>query len=381
MDRVRKRRVVLRTLATVVATVLVAALTGGFLVYRHLDGNIKAFDITSQLGKRPHKVIKHNTSYQPMNILLLGSDTRQGQTGHIGGATPGLSDTTILLHLSADRKHAYGVSIPRDSMVQMPSCKRKDGQGTEPGGLRMFNEAYAIGGAGCTAKTVEHLTHIYIDHYVVVDFNGFRSMVDALGGVQVCVPTAVHDPVGHIDLPAGTYNVSGDRALDYVRVRHVISANGDIGRMKRQQAFLAAMSNKAISAGTLVNPVRLYKFMDAATKSLTTDPGLAHLNDLAGLAKQVKNIGLSNIQFLTVPFEAYAPDPNRLQWKQPDADRLWKRLRNDDALSKTQSADVTTAKNPTPASGPSPSKHGTKQSAAAKAQADELARENGLCTH
>ena len=173
----------------------------------------------------------------------------------------------------------------------------------------MFNAAYAVGGPACTIKTVEKLTNIRINHFVVIDFNGFRKMVDALGGVEVCVPKEVNDTTGHIYLPAGTYNVKGQRALDYVRVRHDISDNGDIGRMKRQQTFLASMANKAVSAGTLVNPVRLVKFLDAATKSLTTDTGLSSLNKLGGLAKSLKGIGLDQIQFLTVPFESYAAGP------------------------------------------------------------------------
>jgi anionic cell wall polymer biosynthesis LytR-Cps2A-Psr (LCP) family protein len=209
-------------------------------------------------------------------------------------------------------------------------------------------------------------------------------MVDALGGVQVCVPTAVHDTVGHIDLPRGTYDVTGEQALNYVRVRHSISDNGDIGRMKRQQSFLASMANKAISAGTLANPVRLYKFLDAATKSLTTDPGLAHLKSLAGLARQVKGIGLDQVQFITVPFESYQPDPNRLVWA-PAAKQVWSRLRYDEPLSKAQTQDVTTAASPTasgkPTSSPSgKSSSGAQESKAEKARAAEQARENGLCT-
>src|SRR4028118_1309508 len=119
----------------------------------------------------------------------------------------------------------------------------------------MFNEAYAVGGPGCTQRTVEQLTGIRLDHFVVVDFAGFRQMVDALGGVPVCLPNEVNDEVGRIYLPAGSYEATGQQALDYVRVRYEISENGDIGRMRRQQVFLAAMVNKAVSAGTLTNPV------------------------------------------------------------------------------------------------------------------------------
>ena len=137
---------------------------------------------------------------------------------------------------------------------------------------------------------------------MVVDFAGFKEMVNAVNGVTVCVPEEVNDDIGHIHLPAGTYKVNGNQALDYVRVRHDIGAEtGDIGRMKRQQAFIAAMVEKVVSKGTLANPVRLYRFLDAATKSLTTDTGFAHLKELVSLGTSLKNIGLDNVQFITVP--------------------------------------------------------------------------------
>ncbi len=156
-DHVPTRHRVLKAIAISVAVVLVVVLTGGFLVYRHLNNNITGIDITSALGTdRPSAAPqKPGMPNKPLNILLLGSDTREGQTGHIGGDTPGLSDTTILLHISADRQLAYGVSLPRDAMVERPECERKDGQGMAPAELSMFNAAYAVGGPACTVKTVE----------------------------------------------------------------------------------------------------------------------------------------------------------------------------------------------------------------------------------
>lgn len=381
------RHRVVRAVVMSVSTVLVVALGAGFFAYRHLEGNITSMDVEDALGTdRPTVLADDNEHHDPLNILLLGSDTREGQGNGIGGETPGLSDTTILLHISADRDFAYGVSLPRDAMVQRPECERKDGQGTDPGGLSMFNAAYAVGGPACTIRTIESLTDVRIDNFVVVDFNGFKSMVDALGGVPVCVPREVNDYEGNIFLPAGRYEVKGQQALNYVRVRHVLSQNGDVGRMKRQQAFLAAMANKAISAGTLLNPVKLYKFLDAATKSLTTDPELASLNRLRELATQLKGIGLSEIQFLTVPFESYPPDINRLQWA-PEADELWDKIRRDEPLGPRYGLEVTTAaeqpgatESPSPSSSASPGSD--KASARAQARAEARARiaaENGLC--
>jgi LCP family protein required for cell wall assembly len=384
----RGRRIAKRVMVVVCALVLVIGATGVYF-YKRFEGNITSLVVTKDLGKRPTKVGPQGA----LNVLVMGSDTRKGQGNHVAGSTPGLSDTTILLHLSKDRSRAYGVSIPRDAMVQRPSCRRKDGHGTDPGGLTQFNAAYAIGGPACTIKTVEHLTGVFIDHFVVIDFNGFKQMVDALGGIQVCVPTQVDDPVGNIHLAAGTYKVTGDQALDYVRVRHGISANGDIGRMKRQQTFIAAMIAKAVSAGTLTNPVKLVRFLDAATKSLTTDPEFAHLKELASLGSSLKNIGLDNVQFVTAPFELYPPDPNRVQLT-PRADKLWNEIKKDHRLGSAFTSEVISASDKTPGAKGNGSSKGLGQPTAAgyagagtlkdnvaqtADQRQQLAANNGLC--
>jgi LCP family protein required for cell wall assembly len=319
-----------------VAVLLMVVSTIAVVAYKRLEGNIGTEQFLA--GPRPTEEVKG-----PINVLVMGSDTREGANGKgIGGDTPGLSDTTILLHLSANRQFAYGVSLPRDAMVQRPACPRKNGNGIDPGGITQFNAAYAIGGPACTVKTVESLTGIRINHFVVVDFVGFRAMVNAINGVTVCVPTEVNDTVGHIKLPAGTYKVNGQQALDYVRVRHDIGApTGDIGRMKRQQTFISAMIKKVVSAGTLANPVRLLKFLDAATNSLTTDPGFANLKQLASLGNSLKNIGLDNVKFITVPWEPWTQDPNRVAWK-PEASQLWKLIRRDRPLTADFSSDAVT---------------------------------------
>jgi LCP family protein required for cell wall assembly len=313
----------------VVSTVAVVA-------YKRLEGNIGTEQFLE--GPRPAQEVKG-----PINVLVMGSDTREGANGKdIGGDTPGLSDTTILLHLSANRKFAYGVSLPRDAMVERPACPRKNGNGVDPGGMTQFNAAYAIGGPACTVKTVEKLTGIRINHFVVVDFVGFKAMVNAINGVTICVPSEVNDTVGHIKLPAGTYKVTGQQALDYVRVRHDLGApTGDIGRMKRQQTFISAMIKKVVSAGTLANPVRLLKFLDAATNSLTTDPGFANLKQLASLGSSLKNIGLENVKFITVPWEPWSEDANRVAWK-PDSAQLWKLIRRDQPLTAQFDSDAVT---------------------------------------
>jgi len=380
-DNPSRRRTIIKWVAIGLSILVLSAATGILIVYKKLESNING--VVIDLGKdRPEKP-KVEGPQQPLNVLVLGSDNRDGT--NIGGDTPGLSDTTILLHLSANRKRAYGVSLPRDAMVDRPECRTKNGKGKVPGGLTQFNAAYSVGGPACTIKTVEHLTNIRIDHFVVINFAGFKDMVNAINGVTVCLPKEVNDDVGHIHLPAGTYKVNGNQALDYVRVRHDIGApTGDIGRMKRQQSFIAAMVEKVVSKGTLTNLPRLYRFLDAATKSLTTDPGFAHLKELASLGSSLKNIGLDNIQFITVPNQPYAPDPNRLEWA-PEAENVWRKMRFDKPLGRLAADAVTPGRKPgeTPSSSaspsPSPSSGATKDSGPTAAQRKQAAEEAGLC--
>jgi len=361
---------VLKAIAASTAMVLAVVAGALFLIYRHLEGNITVSHGFDQITQPRPKEAKVEGPKKPMNILILGSDTRRGQTA-VKGSAPGLSDTTILLHLSADRSRAYGVSVPRDLMVSRPPCRSRDGKGQEPPArLAMWNEAFALGGEACTIAQFEKMSDLRVNHFVVVDFNGFKSMVDALGGVPVCVPKEVNDPIGHIYLPAGSYKVTGNQALNYVRVRHEISENGDIGRMKRQQAFLASMVNQAVSAGTLLNPPRLLSFLNAGTKSLTTDPGLSKLRELMSLAQEVRGIGLSKVQFFTVPFTTYQPDPNRLALA-PSAAKLWRELRADRVLSPEFTSGAAKASEGEPGT----RKSGHKPNPAANAEAAA----NGLC--
>jgi LCP family protein required for cell wall assembly len=341
LERGYRRPVVI----TIVVTQLVVALVTGLVItvsYKKLDKN---FNEGQDIEHKVHK--KHLIGGDPLNILVMGSDSRVGAGNDIDGQTDigSRSDTTILVHVSADRKTVYGVSLPRDAMVTRPDCTAADGK-TVPGAKeQMFNAAYSLGGPACTAAQVEALTGLYIDHYVSIDFNGFKDMVDAVHGVTVCIPEDVDDTAHHITLTAGTQQLDGQQALNYVRERYALSSNSDIGRMKRQQAFIASMINKVVSAGTLTRPSRVYNFLKAATASIVTDPGLSSLSKLVNLAWQFRKTSLDDISFITVPFEEYPPDPNRLQWS-PAAKGLWKVILNDKPLPKKYREDVISADKP-----------------------------------
>jgi LCP family protein required for cell wall assembly len=319
-------------IACVMAFVLVAGSLTGYLIYRHLNNNLHVIDVAPDLGPRPSKIIETDVAQQPMNILLMGSDTRVGQGSNGKGKGYGMdvtgarSDTTMLVHLPADRSHALVVSIPRDSIVNIPSCKTSTGMSAPT--TDRFNAAFSIGGPACTIKTVESLTNVFIDHYVVVDFDGFMNVVSALGGVDVCLPEAIDDPKSGLNLPKGISTVTGKQALAYVRARYI--GNGsDISRIDRQQAFLSSVINKAKSSGTLFNPINLVKFLDAATKSLTLDPGLGSLNKLRQLAEDVRAIPPKDITFMTIPWTYNPADPNTVIWKPQQADKVWNAIRTD----------------------------------------------------
>ncbi len=384
--RVKKRHTVARVVGV---TVLVLAMGVGLTVvyaFRHLSGNLEVSDIEAQLSNRPEKAEVAGPQ-EPINILVMGSDTREGEGNAIDKeAASGASDTTILLHLSADRKRAYGISIPRDTMVDRPACNR--GQ-IPAASYQQWNVAFALGGEACTIQQFEQITGIRIDHHVIVDFNGFQDMVDAVDGVEVCIPEEINDQAHGIHLAAGTREISGREALSYVRQRYAVGDGSDIGRMKRQQAFAASMANKVVSAGTLTSPWRLYNFLDAATKSLTVDPGLENLGKIAKLGIQFRDIDLGRVQFLTIPWSWDPQDPNRVVFA-PEAQGVWDKVKNDEPLSRRLTAEAISAAQPPGASaGPSGSASGgpgagEPSAGAGGGQGSQAAREAaeaaGLCT-
>jgi LCP family protein required for cell wall assembly len=325
----------LTALGVVIALLAVTGTASALVAYYKLNGNITQERVDDLIGSdRPTKVVNPDVEHEPENILLIGSDRRKLKFQNELNAGQ-RSDTTILLHIAADRDSAVAVSIPRDTIVDTPECHRKDGSTVPAQTAVMFNTAYSNAGAACTIATVEKITKVRIDHHIVVSFTGFKDMVDALGGVKVCLPQAVNDPDSHLVLSAGIHNVKGRTALAFVRARHGLGDGSDLSRIDRQQAFLGSMVDKVRSNGLLLRPDRLLRFLGAATNSLTTDPGLGNLNALRKLAQEVKGIDTKDVTFLTAPNEPYVLDPNRVQLK-PSAKLVWNALRFDRPLPGTK---------------------------------------------
>ena len=342
-------------LAAVVSVVVLLVGTAG-AIYLKLNGNITTFDADGISKNRPPA----NLSGE--NVLLLGSDSRSGSNHHFAGGTGdiGRSDTAILLHVYADHKHALGVSIPRDSLVTIPPCLLPGGKWSPTQNETPFNAAFSMGNTikgnpACTQNTVESLSGMRVDHTIVVDFAGFAAMTSAVHGVDICVPQNIYQGdinpnLGYQGKPVfdkGMQTVSGTKALDWVRLRHGIGDGSDIGRTQRQQAFISSMIKKVRSQG--FNVTTLLPLANAATKSLTVDPGLDSASKLVSFASSLKGIDLKNIQFITTPWR-YAGE--KVALVHPDVDTLWATLRADRTLS-GENASGKSGKSPAAHSSPS----------------------------
>ncbi|MFF4368448.1 LCP family protein [Streptomyces sp. NPDC001594] len=334
--RGRRRRRLLRWVGLGAVLLVLAGAAAGWWLYAMLDGNITEDTSAAAELRRYERERPAHFASGAQNILLIGSDSRAGSAnagyGQDGGTQR--SDTTILLHLAADRRSATAVSIPRDLMAQVPECLGTDGSRTGDR-FAQFNWAFQWGGAACTIRTVEKMTGIRVDHHMVVDFGGFKKMVDAVGGVEVCLKRPMDDAEAHLRLPAGRQVLGGEQALGFVRARHSLGNGSDTERMERQQQFLGSLWEKVSSNGVLLNPAKLYPVLDAATSSVTTDPALASLRGLYELVRGVRDIPADQVKFLTVPRRPYAADPNRDELVEPDASRLFEQLRADRPVSVT----------------------------------------------
>ncbi|MEV8030724.1 LCP family protein [Streptomyces sp. NPDC086182] len=324
--RRRRGRIVLLTLLVL----LLAAGGTAYWLYSGLDGNIKGIDLDKAIGDdRPAKL---PTSGQ--NILILGSDSRAGanaalKTGHVSGAR---SDTALVVHIPEGRKKAIAISIPRDTLVTRPECTEADGSKVPSARRVMFNSVYSQVGSACVVKTVEQISGIRMDHYMEIDFAGFKGLVDAIGGVTVTADEDIHDTSSGLDLTAGTHRLDGTQSLEFVRTRHGIGDGSDLGRIGLQQQFLTALLSEIKQQDLLGSPTKTYKIADSLTQALTTDSDLASLTALAEFGRSMNGVDPSTMETIMLPVSYDKIDPNRVVAAEPQASTLWKALRTDSAI-------------------------------------------------
>lgn len=317
------------------ALLLMLTVGAGYALLRHFNGNIEQDNITGLLGRQPVKLHP-----QAENILVIGSDTRNGQgRGYGTGLVTDQSDTLMIIHIPADRKWAEVMSIPRDSWVNIPSCTMGNRKQSAPTQFKI-NEAFAIGnldgnhtalGVACTVRTVEQDTGIYIDHFVVVNFTGFKDMVAALDGVPECNSTLINDQKAHLYLSPGHHMLTPKQALGYVRARYSLGDGTDLERIGRQQAFMSSLIGRVKSQ--LLNPLAIYRFLDAATRSLTIDTQLGGITGLYNLGQSLRDLPSDKIAFFTLPNfprgDVVPGDTANVLWTQPEDSQIFATFRDD----------------------------------------------------
>src|ERR1700721_2040859 len=339
------RRKIIAWGAGSLAVLLIGVTATGYVALKHFNTNLEQDNITGLLGSQP--VDSHP---QAENIMVLGSDSRQGLSKAYGsGLVTDQSDTLMIIHIPAERSWAEGMSIPRDSWVNIPACEMGDGQLSAPQQYKI-NEAFAIGnldgnhtalGIACTVKTVEQDTGIYINHFIAVNFTGFENMVAALGGVYECNPTPINDPNSNLHLSAGNHLLTPAEALGYVRARYTLGDGSDLERIGRQQAFMSSLVGRVRSE--LYNPLAVYRFLDAFTKSLTVDTQLGGITGLYDLGQSLRAIPSSKIAFFTLPNYTDPSAAANVLWTQPEDGQIFAAFRDDVPASSSFFVSTTTA--------------------------------------
>ncbi|MFD4998480.1 LCP family protein [Streptomyces buecherae] len=326
----KRRRALVATAWIAAALVLFGGGTLGYLYYK-LNGNLTGVDINAALGtERPEDV--DNGS---MDILVLGSDSRAGKNDKYGKDEGGArSDTAMIVHVHEGRKKASVVSIPRDTLIERPSCT-KDGEETPAAKRVMFNTAYEVGGPACAVKTVESITSIRMDHYLEVDFSGFKDLIDRLGGVDITTTKAIKDKKSHLDLEPGDHTLDGEQSLGLVRTRHGVGDGTDLGRIALQQAFVKALIDQIKDVNVFGNPKKLYDLADTSTKALTTDSELASVDKLLGFSRGLKGIDSKHMTMVTLPVVYDTIDINRVVPMPEQANQVWQALLADKPIPKS----------------------------------------------
>ena len=344
----------LRITALTLSAVLVLGVgTAGVLLYK-LQSNVTTAPLNAGVGnKSSDKAPVEATG--SLQILILGTDTRDGANSEYGtaddSAGPGQSDVMLLLDISADNSRVSVTSFPRDLMVPIPDCiSAVTGDVVSGASSGMLNAALGAG-PGCTVSAINDITGLTIDHFMLADFTAVKELSNALGGVEVCVDHAMDDVNGSwLKLPAGNSLVQGEQALAFLRTRHAFGDASDLARIKAQQYFLGSMARKVTSEGTLTNLPKLYTLADVVTKNLTIDEGLANIPAMTSIASRLAKIDLANVAFVTVPYEPYVGNPDRIQLQEPAAGQFFAALRNDKSLTPAPTEAPLVTESPVPES-------------------------------
>ncbi|MFJ6572065.1 LCP family protein [Streptomyces sp. NPDC091292] len=334
VERRRRRPRWVMRMATAFSVVVLASAGIGHVLVTGIGAEIDRVDPFKDMKNRPQ-------AGHGMNVLLVGTDGRDKITEEerrkyrLGGAPCHCTDTIMIVHISGNRERASVVSLPRDSYAEIPEHTDQTTNTRHSAHPVKLNAAYAEGGPQLTVRTVEHMTGVKVDHYLEVDFTSFMKTVDVLGGVEICTARPMKDAYTGLDLAAGTHDLNGGEALQYVRSRHIDGA-ADLGRMERQQRFLAALIAKATSSGILLNPVRFSEVSQAVLGSVRADKEFG-ADEMLALGRAMRGFSPKSSEFTTVPIG----DPafpvkvigSTVKWDEEKSKKLFQALREDRPLT------------------------------------------------
>ena len=316
---------------------VVAVLTFSYFgsIFLDLNQRLEASGITvySSQGE-PFEELVYRNIEGPLNILVIGSDTRQNQGGNYGDHQGELADVVILLHVSEDRESAAAISFPRDLMIPVPECPNPAGGENYPAReLMQINATLSTGGPACTLLAVQHLTGLDIPHLAMIDFKGVIAMTNEVGGVEVCVANDISDKYSKLYLEAGEHTLKGEEALAFLRTRHGVGDGSDLSRISNQQVYLTSLVRKLKSEGTLTNPFRMFALANAAVDNMTLSNGLANLTTIISMARELNDVELDNITFIRLPVYDMSGDyAGRVGVKEEQANELFALLQADAPL-------------------------------------------------
>ncbi len=320
--------------ATGLAVTLVGCTLYAYAKYRSVWDGITHETIS--VGKEPRKF------NNALNILVIGSDSRSGRNGTIGGPAQGQrSDTVMVAHISPGGGRITVLSFPRDSAVPIYSCPSEPGgfpgQNEVPGSHEQINSSFSAGGANCLWKTIEHTTGIHLDNFIQLNFTGFISVVNAIGGVPVCLPTRIRETkYDRLKLSAGWHVLKGYKALEFWRLREDFGLGSDLQRIQRDQLLMVGLVQKILKTGVLHSVGKTWAIINAISKAhaLTTDDGLT-LGRIVQVARSVSGISRKSIQFIEVPTVTYTSNPNWVEFDSSKTPQLFDAIARDRALPKT----------------------------------------------
>jgi LCP family protein required for cell wall assembly len=381
--RPRRRRRKLRWVLTAVAVVLVLVAGAGAYEYRSLNGNIKHASLFTGTSGDAGTEKPDPFGRVPINLLVIGSDSRAKKADcKLGGGcengTGENADVEMLVHVSADRSNITVMSVPRDTMVELPGC-------TDPATGAKVGERYGQinssleYGPGCTVAAVHKLTGITIDHFMMVDFAGVISVSDSVGGVSVCVSDNVYDPYSHLKLSKGKHILKGLAALEFVRSRHAFGDGSDLGRTYAQHVFLSSAIRSVKSKGLLLHPTDVLALAQAATKALTVDTGLGSIPKLLGLAEDVNKVPSDRVTFATMQTGTDPANPNRVVVAAA-AEDLFAAIRDDESLSTPSKSTATPTATPSATPTPTPTPTATADVATIAVQVRNGSGRSGRAT-